>query len=112
MTRRAKIWRGVAALFAAGNLVGLGMALADREPLHSAAHVALALLGAYVVWWLTPRARPQELAAVQQTEERLHYLQQSVDAIALEVERLGEAQRFSARLRADQGETPPPKRQT
>ena len=36
---------------------------------------------------------------------RLEQLQQSVDAIALEVERIGEAQRFNAKLQAEQNES-------
>jgi len=39
-----------------------------------------------------------------QFEQRFDQLQQSVDAIAVEVERIAEAQRFSAKLLAEQGE--------
>ena len=39
-------------------------------------------------------------------EQRLDQLQQSVDAIAVEVERIAEAQRFSAKLLAERTETP------
>ena len=39
-------------------------------------------------------------------EERLDQLQNSVDAIAVEVERIAEAQRFSAKLLAERSETP------
>ena len=46
----------------------------------------------------------------QLPDSRLDYLQQSVDAVALEVERIGEAQRFNEKLRAQKGETPPPKK--
>jgi len=38
-------------------------------------------------------------------EQRLDQLQQSVDAIAVEVERIAEAQRFSAKLLAERGDT-------
>ena len=34
-------------------------------------------------------------------ETRLEQLQQSIDAVALETERIGEAQRFEAKLRAE-----------
>ncbi|MGI8499309.1 MAG: hypothetical protein ACR2OG_17190 [Gemmatimonadaceae bacterium] len=40
------------------------------------------------------------------SDERLEQLQQSVDAIAIEVERIAEAQRFSARLLAERSEVP------
>lgn len=48
------------------------------------------------------RSRPHELPNAGQSDERLEQLQQSVDAIALEVERIAEAQRFSAKLLAQQ----------
>jgi hypothetical protein len=37
---------------------------------------------------------------IPQSDERLEHLQQSVDAIAVEVERIAEAQRFTAKLLA------------
>jgi predicted PurR-regulated permease PerM len=43
---------------------------------------------------------------VLQMEQRFDQLQQSVDAIAVEVERIAEAQRFSAKLLAERSETP------
>jgi len=49
----------------------------------------------------TPRDLPNTLAF----EERFDHLQQSVDAIAVEVERIAEAQRFSAKLLAERSET-------
>ena len=39
-----------------------------------------------------------------QQDQRLEHLQQSVDAIAVEVERIAEAQRFSAKLLAERPE--------
>ena len=40
----------------------------------------------------------------QLPDDRLEHLQQSVDAIAVEVERIAEAQRFSAKLLAERPE--------
>ena len=40
----------------------------------------------------------------QLPDDRLEHLQQSVDAIAVEVERIAEAQRFTARLLAERTE--------
>ena len=48
-----------------------------------------------------PRGTPNALAF----EARFDQLQQSVDAIAVEVERIAEAQRFSAKLLAERSET-------
>jgi hypothetical protein len=39
-------------------------------------------------------------------EQRLDQLQQSVDAIAVEVERIAEAQRFSAKLLKERSDSP------
>ncbi len=68
----------------------------------------LATLAPITLWFIRglkknshPRALPNALF-----EHRFDQLQQSVDAIAVEVERIAEAQRFSARLLADRSETP------
>ena len=110
-TRRSKLWRIGAPLFAFINVGGAVYASAMGEPMHFAGHVALLVLGAgaYMVWRRAPQAQRQDLPLTQQTDDRLQYIQQSVDAIALEVERIGEAQRFHEKLRAQQGETTPPK---
>ena len=102
MTRqRAKLWFVVASLFTLANVAGAGMAAVAGEVLHTAAHVGLVLLGAYFVWRLAPRARRQEVLAEEEADPRLERLQQSLDAIGLEVERIGEAQRFTTKLMAE-----------
>ncbi|MEP6730032.1 MAG: hypothetical protein ABJE10_05320 [bacterium] len=52
--------------------------------------------------------RPKGAAAAVQRadDERLEHLQQSVDAIAIEVERIAEAQRFSAKLLSERADSP------
>ncbi len=107
MTRRAQLWRIVAAVFTIINAVGAGMAASEGEQLHAGGHVALTLLGAFAFWWIDLRARRLESPALLIGDERLAQLQQSVDAIAIEVERIGEAQRFSARLQSDKVEKKP-----
>lgn len=109
MTRRSKLWRVAAALFVLINVAGAGYAVAVGEPVHAAVHVAL-VLGAYLGWRLGPWGRRQDPAPAQLADARLDYLQQSVDAVALEVERIGEKQRFSDKLRAERGETSPLKK--
>jgi hypothetical protein len=111
MTRRSKLWRIGAALFVFINVGGAVEAAMMGERIHAGVHVGLLVLGlvGYLVWRLAAHAR-QNLPRAQQADERLEYLQQSVDAIALEVERLGEKQRFSEKLRAERGEAPPLKK--
>jgi len=112
MSRRSKIWRWAAGFYAFINLGGLGYAWAEGEEMHAMLHLFLLLLGVagYVGWRLARRTQPQDLPQAQLAEERIAYLQQSVDAMALELERVGEAQRFSDKLRVEGGETPPLKK--
>ena len=113
MTRRSRIWRWAAGLYAFINVAGLGYAWAMDEEMHAMLHLFLLLLGiaGYVGWRLARRASPQDVPQAQLAAEqqRIEYLQQSVDAMALELERVGEAQRFADKLRVEKGQTLPPK---
>ena len=106
MSRGRTIWKAAAIVFTVVNLIGLGMAVGAQEQMHSAIHVVLSLVGAFAVWRLSSRSAVMEPALDTLAEPRLEALQQSVDAIALEVERIGEAQRFNAKLQAEQNESP------
>jgi hypothetical protein len=53
------------------------------------------------------RAGRQPLPESPEADERFERLQQSVDAIAVEVERIAEAQRFSAKLLAERPDNAP-----
>jgi len=66
-------------------------------------------LGAIAKWLVrgwNQKLQVREVPNVLQMEARFDQLQQSVDAIAVEVERIAEAQRFSAKLLAEKHETP------
>ena len=112
MSRRAKVWRIVAALFTLINVGGAGYAAVAGEGPHAAIHVVLAVLGVYAAWRLTPRPGRDALADASteprqlSTDARLEQLQQSMDAVAVEVERIGEAQRYTAKAQTKQGEPP------
>lgn len=110
MTRRSKIWLAVAALFTAINLAGAVYAAFVAEPMHAAVHVVLLFVGGYWIRQLVPRAPKSEEPGAQQANQRLGLLQDSVDAIAIEVERIGEAQRFHTKLQTERAKTPPPDR--
>ncbi len=100
MTRRSKLWRAAGVVFVVLNLAGVGWGLGEGDLDHALAHVALIVGFAAFVTWRTMSKRRERQAAPQLPEQRLEYLQQSVDAIALEVERIGEKQRFAEKLRA------------
>ena len=67
---------------------------------------ALSAIVVGLVRGLAKKPAPRELPNSLQFEQRFDQLQQSIDAIAVEVERIAEAQRFSARLLAERAETP------
>jgi hypothetical protein len=114
MTRRSKIWRWAAAAYVFINLAGLVYAARMDEQMHGMAHLILLLLGVagYLGWRLARREAPENhLPRAELAEQRIEYLQQSIDAMALELERVGEAQRFSDKLRIERGQIPPPKKE-
>ena len=112
MSLRAKIGWTVAILSVVVNGAGAVYALAQGEGMHGGIHAALFALTAYLMLIFRPGARRTpddaswagDVPPVSAGDARMEQLQQSVDAIAIEVERLGEAQRFNAKLAAKQGE--------
>jgi hypothetical protein len=67
--------------------------------------VIIASLGGLAgIWvgtrWALAATKRKEIGASYRDDARLEQLQQSVDSIAIEVERIAEAQRFSAKLLA------------
>jgi hypothetical protein len=116
MTRRSRVWPIVALLaaviFILVNLGGGIYAAAQGEPLHAGIHAALLLLGGYAAWRFAPRREAgghwrwgalASPAASPEFTDRLTHLEQSVDAVAVEVERIGEGQRFVTRLITEDG---------
>ena len=108
MIRRSMVWRIVAVLFTLVNLGGAVIAAVAGEGLHTALHVVLLLAGAYWVWRVFGGAgsrAPSEEATQAVVDARLEQLQHSVDAVAIEVERIGEAQRFNTKLQQERART-------
>jgi hypothetical protein len=100
------MWRAVAAVFTVGNFGGAVMAIVMGETAHAAGHVALMFVGAYLVMRLTSSSSTQA-AVAPLADGQLEQLQQSVDAIAVELERIGEAQRFSLKLEQERSAVQP-----
>ena len=106
MTRRARTWWLVAAaLFVVVNSAGALFAAVQGEALHAGTHVALGLLGLYAAWRLSPgRSERAAIAApAGQYDDRLTQIEESVNAVAIEVERIGEGQRFMTRVLSEEG---------
>ena len=67
---------------------------------------ALSAITVGLVRGVQKKTQARDLPNTLAFQERFDQLQQSVDAIAVEVERIAEAQRFSAKLLAERSETP------
>jgi hypothetical protein len=113
MTRKAKLWRIGAAIYVFINAAGALYAAGMGESMHAATHVVLLMVGAaaYAVWRMNSQPYQQETLAAAQANERIEHMQQALDSIALNVERIGEAQRFETRILEERGEIIPPKKE-
>lgn len=109
MTRRSKIWLTVATVFTLTNIGGAVIAALATEGMHTGVHLVLSVVGVWWMWRVVNRARTSSDAAASAlpADRALDQLQQSVDAIALEVERIGEAQRYTARVVSDRSGAAP-----
>jgi hypothetical protein len=105
MTRRSTIWLSVATVFTVVNVAGAGYAAAMAEGPHAGIHVVLGVLGLWWMWRVVAPYIPANDALALGEAERVEQLQQSVDAIAVESEGIGEAQRFTAKLEQERATT-------
>ena len=97
-----RAWIPVAWLLSLANLGAVWFAALPGEPWHASIHAALAVLLAVGAQRLMARRASlgAEAAIGESREERL---EQAIDAIALELERVGEGQRFVAKVLAERG---------
>ena len=112
MSRRTKWLAVAAAIFAVVNVGGAIFAAWQDEFQHAGVHVALALLSVYGTMLLSRRREVAlESAPVSReaVDDRLSSLERSIDVVAIEVERVGEGQRFMTELLSKKA---PPKDET
>lgn len=98
MTRRPNVWLVGTALFATLNFAGGVVAAAQGELLHTGIHAGLMLVGAYCARLVWRRVGSVAPALPHELTDRLTLLEQSVDAVAIELERIGEGQRSMTRF--------------
>ena len=112
MSQRSRLWGFGAALFILINVGGAAFAVAMGELMHAATHVAVlfAGVGIYSIW-RQRQADQQQLPEMREAAASIDHLQQTVDAIALEVERIGEAQRFEKKLLQERMEKSSPRKE-
>ncbi len=102
-----RFWRPALVIFALVNVGGGIYAAVTGEMMHAGVHFAL-LAVTFGLWEATTPGRKQqaELSTATTIDPQLQHLQQSLDSIALEVERIGEAQRYITKLGQARAETP------
>ncbi len=96
MAQRSKLWRAAGLAFIAINFAGGIYAAVIGEWMHASVHAVLLALGlaAYSAY----RMRTSTDVLPQETVDRLKDLEQSVDALAVSIERVGEAQRYQTKM--------------
>jgi hypothetical protein len=100
VTTKARFWNGVLALLSAANLVAVWFAAQPGEAWHATAHAALALgFGLWALHRIRP-GPPREPALTGLADARLERIERAIDAVALEVERIGEMERFASKILA------------
>jgi hypothetical protein len=91
-----------AALYVVINVGGAAYAVAMDEMPHAALHVVLLFVGVAVWTRFAPRRGEERGNALatppSELTDRFRNLEQSLDAVAIEVERIGEGQRFMTTL--------------
>jgi hypothetical protein len=102
-----RAWIPVAWLLSLGNVVAVWFAALPAEPWHATIHAFLGVLFGLGAERLAARrralARDAEPALA---DNRMQRLEQAIDSIAVEVERIGEGQRFVTKLLAERGREP------
>ena len=101
-----RAWIVVAWLLSLANLIAVWFAAQPGETWHATAHALLALLfglGAQRLWLRSQPGTSASVVTRQELEGRLDSLDtrptaQALDAIAVEIERIGEGQRFLTKL--------------
>lgn len=107
---RSRLWRVARAAFIAINLAGGLYAAATGEPMHAAVHAVLLVLGISI--YSAVRSRSRDAAALpDETTDRLKHLEQSVDKLAIGVERVGEAQRYQVKILDEKAHAAAPKKE-
>lgn len=98
-----RAWIPVAWLLSLGNLGAVWFAARPAEPWHATIHALLAVLFGVGAQRLMARQRPSLRAQTAIGDDPETRLEQAIDAIAVELERVGEGQRFVAKLLAERG---------
>jgi hypothetical protein len=98
-----RAWIPIAWLLSLGNLVAVWFAALPAEPWHATIHALLAVLFGLGAQRLMARQRGLLPAEPVLGDDRMRRLEQAIDSMAVELERIGEGQRFVTKLLAERG---------
>jgi hypothetical protein len=95
-----RAWIPIAWLLSLGNVVSIWFAAMPAEPWHATVHGVFAVLFGVGAERLMARRRraPRGGGDIAVGDERMQRLENAIDAIAVELERIGEGQRFVTKL--------------
>ncbi|MEO7648187.1 MAG: hypothetical protein ABIV11_08140 [Gemmatimonadaceae bacterium] len=91
MTRSPRFWLAVAVLFVLGNVAGGLYALRMNEGWHALTHFLLLVPGGFWMSWLMRKRRaiPSQRIEPDGDDDRLQRVEQAVEAVEVEAERVG-----------------------
>lgn len=92
-----RAWIPVAWLLSIVNVVSVWFAAAPAEPWHATVHAMLAVAFGVGAHRLMTRHNPLR-AATGLGDDRVQRLEQALDSMALEIERIGEGQRYVTKV--------------
>jgi hypothetical protein len=98
-----RAWIPVAWLLSLVNLVAVWFAARPAEPWHASVHALLAVLFGLGAQRMMARQRALLRNDPVLGDDRVKRLEHVIDSIAVEVERVGEGQRFVTKLLAERG---------
>lgn len=93
-----RAWIPIAWLLSLGNVVSVWFAALPAEPAHATIHALLGVLFGVGAQRLMSRRVTSSRVTSGAGDDRMQHLEEAVDAIALEMERIGEGQRFVTKL--------------
>ena len=99
MAERSRWWGVVVATFVVGNLASAIYHAVIGEGGPATVHTGVAA-GTILLWYtvFSRRNEPESTARLEEVDSHLDHIQHSLDTIALEVERLGEGQRYAQKV--------------
>ena len=94
---KARFWNAVLVLLSAANVVSVWFAARPGEPWHATIHAGLAL--GFGLWAQRRMSRERgDPGRTDLADERLERIERAIEAVAIEVERIGEMERFARKI--------------